>query len=105
EAVHTACITDVELEEPAARVAQRGGEIGFLLPAIVEGVEVVEDDDLRAVGQEAIDQVRTDEARSAGHQGSHRTFPLRLSHRLRKPPVGLAPCSPRLLAEIAIIPR
>ena len=35
------------------------------------GGEVVDDVDLVALREEAVDQVRTDEARAAGHEGAH----------------------------------
>ena len=39
--------------------------------AIVERVEIVDHGDFRALGQEAVHQVRADEAGAAGHDGFH----------------------------------
>ncbi len=56
-------VMDVERPAPAlAGVGQVGQRTGR---------EVVDDVDLVALGQEPVDQVRTDEARAAGHEGAH----------------------------------
>ncbi len=64
-------VANVELDQPAPGVFKRTGEIGFLGGAVVERVEVVDDDDFVTVGQKAVNQVGTNEARSAGHDGFH----------------------------------
>ena len=66
-------VADVELDQPAARVRQRGGQVRLLDRAGVERVEVVDHDHLMAVAQQAVDQVRSDEPGAAGHDDPHST--------------------------------
>ena len=63
--------------------ARRAGSEGFAGRATgcdsltgpgVERVEIVDHDHLGPIGQEPIDQVRTDESRPAGHDDSHGTW-------------------------------
>ena len=50
-------VPDVHLDEPAARIAEGLGQIRLLVGPGVERVEIVDDDHLGPIGQEAIDEV------------------------------------------------
>ena len=55
-------VADVALDERELRLAAQLGEVLFLVGARVEGVEVVEPDDVVAARAQPLGQVRTDES-------------------------------------------
>src|SRR5690349_14476684 len=70
-ASHTCRISNIELDQLEPRVPRRGGQVCALAGCRVERVEVVDHHDLATVGEETIDEVRTDEPRAAGHDRPH----------------------------------
>jgi hypothetical protein len=64
-------VADIQLDQRASRIPQRHRQVGLLGGPGIEGVEIVDDDDLGAIGQQAVDHVRSDEPGSPGHDGSH----------------------------------
>ena len=67
-------VADVELDQAATGAPAGRGQVRALARLGIEGVEVVDDDDLGSVGQEPIDEVRADEAGAAGHERAHPSF-------------------------------
>ena len=59
---------EIELGESEAGVGEGPGEVQPFPGWVVEGVEVVDADDLVAVGEEAFDQMGTDESGGAGDE-------------------------------------
>ena len=84
-------VADVEDYEAEAGVARGGGEVCPLHRLGIEGVEVVDDDDLAAVGQQAIDQIGADEAGPAGDQRAVGGAIVRLGFTQRRAPSGGSP--------------
>ena len=60
-------VADIQLDQPVPGFPQCIGQVRLLGQPGVERVEVVDDDDLRPIAQQSVDQVRPDEARPAGH--------------------------------------
>jgi hypothetical protein len=61
-------VADVPLNQPVSGGAECRRDVAPLDGRIVEAVEVVECDDVAALGQNPLREVRTDEAGRSGHQ-------------------------------------
>jgi hypothetical protein len=65
------CVEDVAPHQLEVRVRFRAFEVARLEPGVIEVVEVVQPEDLVAGGEQAVGEIRTDEAGGAGDENAH----------------------------------